>query len=130
MSAPMKARRIKQEIPIRIGPTGKEKPRLFLVPKTRASDVIKSLREFEVETDGESVPWNVPVQDLIDAYTEPGAALRGARARDGLSQSQLATKLGIPVPNISEMENGKRPIGKKMAHRFAKIFKVHYKVFL
>ena len=31
---------------------------------------------------------------------------------------------------ISEMEHGKRPIGKKMSQRFSKILKINYKVFL
>jgi len=37
---------------------------------------------------------------------------------------------GIPQSHISEMENGKRPIGKKRAKILAKALKVGYKVFL
>lgn len=76
------------------------------------------------------VLWRVPVQDLIEKYTQPGTALRGARAKEGVSQTDLARKLNIPSSNISEMEHGKRPIGKKMARRLASVLKVDYRVFL
>lgn len=126
MSVPMKARRTKREIPIQVGD---RRPRLFLVPKDQADGLVRLLKNFEVgEVD--SVPGRVPVQDLIDAYTEPGVALRGARAKAGLSQGELAAKLSIAPSNISEMEHGKRPIGKKMARRLAHVLGVGYRIFL
>ncbi len=129
MSAPMKTRRTR-EIQIQIGG---RKPRLYLVPEARAVDVMKSLREYEVapvSDDDKTISWREPVQDLIDAYTEPGVMLRGARVKENITQTALAAKLGIPPSNISEMESGKRPIGKKMAQRLARILNIHYKVFL
>jgi ribosome-binding protein aMBF1 (putative translation factor) len=126
MSGPMKARRIKHEISIQVGA---RKPRLFLVPKDQADNVAKLIRDFEVD-DGKTVPWREPVKDLIDKYSEPGVMLKGARIKEGLSQSALARKLGIPPSNISEMESGKRPIGKNMAQRLSKILNVNYRVFL
>jgi len=59
-----------------------------------------------------------------------GNALRGARTREGLTQAQLAERVGIKIHHISEMENGKRPIGKEMARRLAKALNTSYKVFL
>jgi plasmid maintenance system antidote protein VapI len=47
-----------------------------------------------------------------------------------MTQVELAEKLDIPQQNISEMENGKRPIGKSMAKRLASIFRVNYRIFL
>jgi plasmid maintenance system antidote protein VapI len=38
--------------------------------------------------------------------------------------------LGISQAHISEMEHGRRPIGKEMARRLAKLLKVDYRVFL
>ena len=60
----------------------------------------------------------------------PGDALRGARELCGLTQQQLAETAGVGKSNISEMERGKRPIGKAMAKRLAKALGSSYKVFL
>lgn len=59
-----------------------------------------------------------------------GHALRGLRSREELTQKQLAEMVGIKPSNISEMENGKRPIGKVMAKRLARALRTDYKVFL
>ena len=126
MSAPMKTRPIKKEVTIQIGD---KKPRLFLVPKDQAEGIARMLRDFEIDENG-AAPWRAPVQDLIEKSTEPGVILRGARGKEGLTQTELAGQLGIPASNISEMESGKRPIGKKMAQRLAKVLKINYKVFL
>jgi len=60
----------------------------------------------------------------------PGLCLRGGRVKEGLTQAGLATLVGIPQRHISEMEHGKRPIGKEMAKRLGAALKVSYKVFL
>ncbi len=59
-----------------------------------------------------------------------GHALRGLRSREELTQKQLAEMIGVKPSHISEMENGKRPIGKAMAKRLAKALRTDYKVFL
>jgi len=59
-----------------------------------------------------------------------GDILRGFRAREEMTQAKLAAKVGVKAANISEMERGRRTIGKDMAKRLAKVFKVSYKVFL
>jgi DNA-binding XRE family transcriptional regulator len=73
----------------------------------------------------ESLPLEEVFQDL-----HQGSAIRGLRLREGLTQEQLAHLLGVKRTNLSEMENGGRPIGKNMARRLAKVFKTDYKVFL
>ncbi|MBF0502377.1 MAG: helix-turn-helix transcriptional regulator [Candidatus Riflebacteria bacterium] len=60
----------------------------------------------------------------------PGTALRGLRAREGLTQKALAQKIGITQSHVSSLENGHRPIGKVMAKKLAKTFNLNYKVFL
>lgn len=57
-------------------------------------------------------------------------ALRGLRAREGLSQAAMGELLGIAQTNISKMELGKRSIGKKIAKRLAELFKTDYRIFL
>jgi DNA-binding XRE family transcriptional regulator len=59
-----------------------------------------------------------------------GDILKGFRAREEMTQAKLAAEVGVKATHISEMERGKRPIGKDMAKRLAKVLKVNYKVFL
>ena len=60
-----------------------------------------------------------------------GLALRGARQREELTQEQLAVATGIPQRHISEMENGKRQIGRERAKKIADALHVSdYRVFL
>lgn len=51
-------------------------------------------------------------------------ALRAYRTRENLTQKQLAALTGIPQHHISEMENGKRPIGKERARKLAEALHV------
>ena len=112
----------------------KRKHRMFLVPKSKAKGVISLIEEFEVnnEINTNTIDANTAgvFSDLNQKYSKPGAILRGARLKEGLSQKKLAEQMRIPQNHISEMEHGKRPIGKKMSQRFSKILKINYKVFL
>lgn len=67
-----------------------------------------------------------------DIYADfhAGQALRGARLKEGMTQQQLSKKLNIPQRHISEMENGKRPIGKTIAKRFSEALNIDYRVML
>ena len=60
----------------------------------------------------------------------PGVFLSGARYRENLSQRALATATGIPQRHISEMENGKRPIGKTNARKLAAALNMDYRMLL
>ena len=59
-----------------------------------------------------------------------GKSLRGARYREDISQRQLAKLTGVSVQNISTMENGRRPIGKEMAKRFAQVLNTDWRLLL
>lgn len=61
---------------------------------------------------------------------EQQIAIRAYRSRENLTQRQLAELTGIPQRHISEMENGKRAIGKELARRLGKALNADYKVFL
>lgn len=61
---------------------------------------------------------------------EQQIAIRAYRSRENLTQRQLAELTGIPQRHISEMENGKRAIGKELAKRLGKALNADYKVFL
>jgi len=81
------------------------------------------------ESDRESISWREAFSN-VDEKALPGICLRGAREKEGITQSSLSKKTGIPQRHISEMENGKRPIGKKNARLFANALNVGYKIFL
>ena len=77
----------------------------------------------------DSVPWRKAFPEFDDA-SEPGVALRGARRKESMTQKDLAQLTNIPQSHISEMENGKKSIGKKRARRLGKALNISYKVFL
>lgn len=95
---------------------------------TRTHHTRESIRHVH-EKEGEKwVPWREAME--IDPEAEAGMVLRGSRYKEGMTQKVLAEMLGILPHHVSEMEHGKRPIGKKLAHRLAKIFNINYRVFL
>ncbi len=75
------------------------------------------------------VSWREAFPEITDEDL-PGACLRGARYKEGITQRRLSEMTGIAQRHISEMENAKRPIGKKNAKLFAKVLSTGYKVFL
>ncbi|MDX9710875.1 MAG: helix-turn-helix transcriptional regulator [Trichloromonas sp.] len=74
----------------------------------------------------------IPASEVFPelATNRTGAALRGLRYREDLTQAQLAERSGIPQRHISEMENGKRGIGKDNARKLAAVLNADYRLFL
>ena len=63
-------------------------------------------------------------------YRTPGYYLSAYRHRADLTQAQLANKAGIHQHHVSEMEHNRRPIGKALARKLAKILKCEYQQLL
>jgi ribosome-binding protein aMBF1 (putative translation factor) len=101
----------------------------FIGPAARRQEAIEALKTMGFMDVADSVPWRECFPDLRPEEL-PGRSLRGARAKEGLTQRELAHRTGIPQRHISEMENGKRPIGKEMAKRLGKALNLDPKVFL
>jgi len=59
-----------------------------------------------------------------------GDRIKGLRYREDMTQKQLAEKVGISVQNLSHMEHGRRPIGKDMAKRIAKVLNTDWRLLL
>lgn len=80
----------------------------------------------------DSIPWREVFKEDLEKYGEVGVYLRGLRRREGLTQQQLAKKLGTRVSqhHISEMEHGKRKISIEMAKRLAAVLHADYRMFL
>lgn len=68
--------------------------------------------------------------DEVFLDSHPGEILKGLRVREGTTQAQLSEKTGLNTRHISEMELGKRPIGKAMAKRLAAALNASYKALL
>ncbi|GAH09548.1 unnamed protein product, partial [marine sediment metagenome] len=65
-----------------------------------------------------------------DEYQTPGYYLRVYRTRADLTQAKLADKVGVLQHHLSEMENNKRAIGKKMAQKIAGVLHMDYRKLL
>ena len=68
-----------------------------------------------------SIPWRESSTYSEIMNNPPAVFLSGARYREGMTQAKLAERTGIPRRHISEMENGKRPIGKQNARKLADV---------
>jgi len=60
----------------------------------------------------------------LESEDEPGKNLRFYRKLTGMTQPELARKLGTSKQFISDMENGRKPISKKTAKELAAVFDV------
>ena len=83
-----------------------------------------------------------PVEDIAEniddwdwwkkktANITPGDHLRVTRTMREMKQTELAKKIGVAPRQISDMEKGRTPIGKKMAMRLGEALNMDYKHFL
>lgn len=103
----------------------------FYIPRKTAKAVLVLLKS-TIGNDDQTIlsDESETIHKLDAKYTRAGSCLQGARIKEGLSQVDFAAKLGISQSNLSKMEHGKRPIGKAMAKRIAKILKVDYRILL
>lgn len=100
------------------------------VHRSNAERIKRFIVSIESEKQGESVPWRDVINELRPADTIPSAILRGSRVKEELTQVQLSGMTGIPRRHISEMENGRRPIGKEAARKLGRALNCDYRVFL
>jgi ribosome-binding protein aMBF1 (putative translation factor) len=101
----------------------------FVGPAAHVNGVKKAAEALGFKDITDTVPWREAFSHWTDEEL-PGKALAGARHKEGLTQVQLAQMTGIPQRHLSEMEHGKRPIGKDTAKKLAKALHVHYRIFL
>ena len=83
------------------------------------------------QTDIESIPW----QEVLGTFIQEdggktAVAVRAARIRASMSQQQLADAIGAHKSHISEIERGKRPVGKMLARKLGDALNMNYRVFL
>jgi DNA-binding XRE family transcriptional regulator len=100
------------------------------VHKSHAERIEQFVRSLDAEAKSELRPWREVLQVLRPQDSVPSAILRGSRNKEELTQVQLSEMTGIPRRHLSEMEHGKRAIGKETARKLAKALQCDYRVFL
>lgn len=108
----------------------------FTGPISMIEQALEVMRSLGFETEepltlnqqaGDSIPWRES-KHFSEIHT--GSYLSGARFREGMTQVELAERTGIPRRHISEMENGKRPIGKSNARKLAEALNIDPRLLL
>ena len=108
--------------------TDPERAQLHRLAEELSIEAVRVLLKTADSLARDSVPWRDVCGDIRDNV--PGTVLSGARAKAGLSQVELAGQAEIPQRHISEMENGKRTIGKDRARRLADVLNIPYQSLL
>ena len=105
----------------------------FTGPVAMMEQALEVMRSLGFETEEQrpcnqrvegSIPWRESSYFKELMKNPPAVFLSGARQREGLTQMELAERTGIPRRHISEMENGKRPIGKLNARKLAEVLNI------
>lgn len=116
-------------------PTGKRHTKRKKTVEARfigAAEDISKLRAMAKEMGLIDATETVAIEEVFPelAQNPGGVYLRGIRYREEITQKQLADLTEIPRRHISEMESGKRPIGKDTAKKMAKVFNCDFRLFL
>ncbi len=102
----------------------------FVVPRNKSEKLFNFLKSIQSERMEELVAADKVFKNFDKKYGKVGVTIRGLRFRDKLTQKDLATRLNIQQTHISQIENGKRVVGKNLAQKLAKIFETDYRLFL
>ncbi|OAI49183.1 hypothetical protein AYO45_00350 [Gammaproteobacteria bacterium SCGC AG-212-F23] len=86
--------------------------------------------KYIVDDDEGTVDAEDVFREINEKYTKAGALLRGVRVSEGLTQIEMADLMKVTQSDISQMENGTRKIGRKIAKRIEKLFDTPYRLFL
>jgi DNA-binding XRE family transcriptional regulator len=101
--------------------------RLLKVFKEAGLEVTENTDDDELVSHEDALAYLYPDKSPEEII---GLHLSAARENAGLTQTQLAEKIGTQRQAISAMENGKRPISRAMAKKLEKALNVPYKAFL
>ena len=76
-------------------------------------------------------PWREVLGEVLNKHGgEAAAMVRACRDAKGLTQQQLAAAVGLQKSNISEIERGRRAVGKTLARKLAAVLDTDYRMFL
>jgi DNA-binding XRE family transcriptional regulator len=110
------------------------------VSRPMTGRALESIKK-SLEAEGIEAVFSVREDEEIDenrAYaleesfpgSHPGRRLAGLRAREGLTQKQMAASLNISQSRLSELERGIRRISIDMAKKAAETYGVSYRSLL
>ena len=105
-------------------------PQEFTIARSNKNKLLALLRSLAAHDSEELIPADEVFKEIDKKYGKVGATIRGMRLMEGLTQKELARKLGIHQVHISQMEHGKRTVGKNLARKLAKVFNTSYRLFL
>lgn len=98
--------------------------------RANAEKVKNFVATIESESESDSISYEAFFAKHFPGKSEQEITLAGFRQRENLTQQQLADLTGINRRHISEMEHGKRPIGKETAKKLASVLHCDYRVLL
>ena len=120
--------------PMKTQTTGGSTKITLTVPECMAAEITAGIQQV---MDQAQKKYEASIEDdklysIEEVFGEitPGDCMRGLRAKEDLTQKQLAEKLGVRPHHISEMEHNRRPISIQMAKKIQSIFGIGYKTFL
>ena len=128
MSVPMKTHHTNnQDYKVIVVKGGAEKT--YYIRKSNLGKIEKELEKY-AEDDEVPVAWEKLAKDRIAKYKKSGLVLRGMRYRENMSHIALVKKSGVSQNEISNIENGKRTVGKKIAMKLAKALNFDYRLLI
>ena len=98
--------------------------------RTKTHNIEESLSVRHSSSKDTKRGWKKNFEKDLEIHSEQGLYLKGLRLREGYTQAQLGGLIGVSPNNISAMERGRRHIGKDIAQRLSRLFKVKYQRFL
>ena len=103
----------------------------YTMPEKRKKIILSLVKEFSSDdVSGDNIDSEDVFKDLYQDRPKGAVHLRGARAKENMSQKELEKLTGISATNISKYENGSRAITGPIAKKFAKALKINFKSLL
>ncbi len=93
------------------------------------NELQKKLKKYEQTCQG-SVSVNSFLKGVKGDLPDWAIYFRGIRQREDLTQKEMAKRLHLTQSNISDIERGRRPIGKQLARQIAEKFSAEYRMLL
>ena len=101
----------------------------YQAPARVVDEVRRKLRLYKQESE-DPVGVDVFIKSVQGDLPDWAMYFRGIRQRQDLTQKEMAEALGLTQSNISDIERGRRPIGKALAKKVAERFKAEYRLLL